>query len=236
MWTERKQLAVIGKFNCIVEVLITDTGWKLDFSTEMQLFWNKKNLNWGCKTKERRTLLSPLFFGKLLLLFCVKVICWVIRRFKLIFFMLHSVSLRFGVQTLSLMQNPITKAREAKAKTLEMYESWIQPLKLSFIRNYMQQFPEHCDGCLQSRNIFKLLIPSETKGSVSVCFYSTVQGKRKLWWKRWEAGDSTASTVWTFFSTTWLVPGKPLWLHQWKVYYKHLSKACPLNTALLPLY
>lgn len=54
--------------------------------------------------------------------------------------MLHSVSLRFGVQTLSLMKDPITKAREAKAKTLEMYERWIQPLKLYFIHNYMHSF------------------------------------------------------------------------------------------------
>lgn len=58
--------------------------------------------------------------------------------------MLHSMSLRFGVQTLILMQNPITKAREAKAKTFEMCASWIHPSNFSFICNYMQ-FPDVMD-------------------------------------------------------------------------------------------
>lgn len=30
-YEEIKQLAVVGKLNCIMEVLITETGWKLDF-------------------------------------------------------------------------------------------------------------------------------------------------------------------------------------------------------------
>lgn len=58
--------------------------------------------------------------------------------------MLHSVSRRFSVQILILMQNPITKAREAKAKTFEMYESWIHPLNFSFICSYTQ-FPDVMD-------------------------------------------------------------------------------------------
>lgn len=54
--------------------------------------------------------------------------------------MLHPVSLRYGVQTLILMQNPITKAREAKAKIVEIYKSLIQLQKFSLICNYMHSF------------------------------------------------------------------------------------------------
>jgi len=45
--------------------------------------------------KERIILLSPFLFGKPILLFCVEVVSWLIRRFKLAgFFMLHSMSLK----------------------------------------------------------------------------------------------------------------------------------------------
>lgn len=103
---KEKKKSATRKLDCVVDILIKETGWKLDFSTEMQLFCNNNNttrpLHWEYKMK-KRTLLSPFIFGKLLSFFCV-IISWLIRSFKQVdFSMLHSISLRFGIQVLTPM-------------------------------------------------------------------------------------------------------------------------------------
>lgn len=122
--------------------------------------------------------------------------------------MLHSVPLKRGIQTLTLMQNPITKAGKMKTKTLEVYESWIQP----WVHDVTPYLEEKCCKIFfllqttcsflstmmwtHSCEIFsvKPLIPSKTKGSRSVCFSS--KGKKK---RNDRVGDSTAD-VWFIFS------------------------------------
>lgn len=68
--------------------------------------------------------------------------------------MLHSVPLKCGVQTFTLMQNPIAKAGKMKAKTLDMY-SRLNPTFIHDVTPYPQ---EKC--C-------KIFSPSQTTYTVS---------------------------------------------------------------------
>lgn len=75
-------------------------GWKLDFSTEMQLSCNNNNKKKKACTENKRWKRELFCLSFLENYFCSSVtVSWFIRSFKLVdFSMFHSVSLRFGVQ------------------------------------------------------------------------------------------------------------------------------------------
>lgn len=148
--------------------------------------------------------------------------------------MLHSVPLKRGIQTLTLMQNPITKAGKMKTKTLwgvwkldSTLSTWCNTIPrgkmlqdfLSFA-NYMHSFLSTMIWT-HSCEIFSVqpLIPSKTKGSRSVRFSS--KGKKKM--KNDRVGDSTAD-VWSIFSYLTCTP-----LVAWVKRTDVLSKASPLS-------
>lgn len=123
--------------------------------------------------------------------------------------MLHSVPLKRGIQTLTLMQNPITKAGKMKTKTLEVYESWIQP----WVHDVTPYLEEKCckiffllqttctvSWALWCEHIvvkyFQSNLWSQARLRAADQFASPAKAKKK---RNDRVGDSTAD-VWFIFS------------------------------------